>query len=188
MWQWKTFLTTLGALLSLAAAVIPTLYGVVWWITATAVLVLGALLIVQTGNRVHIAEVFQALSYGQKSRVITLCRLAVGAYALWTLVYVVHSVWWPYMLVVLPFMGMAIYWTAKSEEYRILHTKPTEKVEPTSDESFENRKRAKLGRDLLDAAGHPRVRVIGHAAIVGENSWESGDQFTVQVPPTGMGR
>lgn len=186
MWPWKNFLIPLGAALSLAAAVIPTLYGVAWWAVILTVLAVGSLVAVKAGDRVHIASVFKDLNSKQKDRVATLVRIAVGAHILWAMVYVVSSDWRIYLLAGLPILSLSVYGCARNEEYHIAHAKPEAKS--VEGGPFEDRTEVKKARALLDEAGHPRVRILEFKRIGEPDKGTGGQQIVVQIPTTGMGK
>lgn len=187
MWPWKNFLIPLGATLSLAAAVIPTLYGVAWWITALAIFAVGSIVAVKAGDRVHMADVFKTLKVEQKNRVANLIRLAVGAYVLWAIVYATNPDWKVWLLLALPVMAGIIYGGARNEEYHIAHA-PPEEEKPAVGQEFETRDAAKKARALIDFSGHPRVRILSVQSIGEPDKGTGGKQIEVQLPPTGMGK
>lgn len=187
MWPWKNYLIPLGAVLSLAVVVIPTLYGVAWWVTALAILVVGSVAIVKSGDRVHVAHVFKDMTTKQKARIATLVRIAVSAYVLWAVVYVAAPEWMAYLLAVLPILGLLIYGGARNEEYHIAHAKP-EDEEINSGETFEERSAIKKSRALLDSAGHPRVHILSFQRIGDPDKGTGGQQIEIQIPTTGMGK
>lgn len=187
MWPWKVYLTILGAVLSLAVAVIPTLYGVAWWITAPVILAIGSIVASKSSDRVYIADVFKDWKVDQKNRVATLIRIAVGVHVLWSIVYVVNPSWFIYLLVTLPIISGIIYGGARNEEYHIAHAKPDEE-KPAVGEAFEDRQAVKKARTLLDTAGHPRVRILSFKMIGDPTQNTGGKQIEVQIPTTGMGK
>lgn len=185
--SYKLFWSVFGGALCIASAVIPTLAGVTWWITALAVAIAGAIACMSIGSIVHIANMFKHLRYSQREQVSTLCRVAVGAYALWVILFVGQLGLWPVWAVSLIAIVGAVYWGCRFQEWRIVRVVAKEdKPQPSTVDAGTNSEDMQRGQRLLVRAGHPNVVVLNHEPIVDDDSGELiADQFLVRTPASG---
>jgi hypothetical protein len=185
--QWKAFWSALGAAVALAVAVIPTLYGVAWWITGIAILAAQLVLSAVAGSVIGQADVFDHLRLSQKDRITGFTRLGIGVYATWAGVYVVRPEQWVWWVLLLPVVSTGVYWCCKWVEYRITHEPP--KPEPVKDEAPEvdgDPEMIEKIKPVLRKAGHSGVRIISHEFITDDkNGTLVANQFLVQTPATG---
>lgn len=181
------FWSPFGGALAFACVVIHTFAGVAWQLTAIVVGVVGTALVIAVGNTVHTATMFKHLKCSQRDQIVTLCRIAVGAYILWTLLFVFRPLWWPIWLTALPVLVGSVYWGCRYQEWRIARMPeetPVPYMEPEKDPLDGNPDVRKARRLLLDA-GLPNMKVVSHQPVVDEEGEQTANQFVIRTTGTG---
>ena len=187
--EWKAFWSLFGASLSVVAAVIPTWMHVTWWITAAAAAVVSIVGMFFVDRIVHTADLFKPLDYDGKSRVVTFTRLGIGAYALWTVLYVLNPAMWIYLGLAMVGLVISVYWAARGVEWWVRRAKPKPVVEKTvvADAAYADVTIVQRFRPILDKAGHSRVRITRHMVVNDESGMREANQFLLQTPASGIG-
>lgn len=186
--SWKLFWGMFGASLSIAAAVVPTIMGVLWWVTVVAIVVIYIIVAIAVGNVVHSADMFHELKYAQREHLTVLVRLGVGIFATWAATLAAVPEWWPYLAPAMVIIVVATYWACRWEEWKL--NRPEREATPKPEEmtpaqQLANEPMVKKFRPILNRAGHPHVRVLGCEEIKNEDGQKTATQFLVQTPATG---
>jgi hypothetical protein len=188
--QWKMFWPIFGSSLSVAAAVIPTIYGVKWWITAVAIGTAGFIILASIGQVTRNTDMFHELPDRKIDRITALIRIAALAFIVWTLVFVCVPTFWIALSIAMPIICIATYWGCRGEEYWISRPKKkiveTNVVEVARINSVEDNPTVKKFRPILTKAGHPGVRIISSEEITDPDTGSQiARQLLVQTPATG---
>lgn len=184
--QYKTFWVIFGASLSLAGAVVPTLFRPAWWVTALGISAIYLAAMLSCSPVVQTADMFKYLTLVQKFMVTSFIRLGISTYVIWTALFVVRPELWVYWLVVLPFAAMAVYWGSRGVEYRIAHEKPREeKPVCESPATSGDQEMIDRFRPVLNKAGYHQVKVLRHEEVVEDDGTLAASQFLVQTPASG---
>lgn len=187
--------------MSVAVAVIPTVTGMasgalnmvtlgqrpvtipMWCIVALVVVVVAIGVCMTVDNVVHRATMFKPLEFSQRERIVFMTRLPVGAYALWSVLFLSTPGQWLLWAGLLIGIALATYLGCMGQEYvlnRPTAPKPIiEKIEEPTESKVEVDFKSALAR-----AGHPKVRIVSHTTVV-ENGEFIADQFRVQTPANG---
>lgn len=188
--QYKMFVPILGGVICLAGAIIPTLAGISLWVTATVVGIVSIVSVLSVSSIVGIAGVFSHLRFAQRSQIAALCRLAVGVYALWVLLFVFRPSMWAIWVIALCSIVATTYGVCRMQDWRIARAKPEEVVyKPPIINPLDANPDVRRARRLLSKAGHPNVRVIAHEVVIDEYIGEHiANQFLVRTPSNGSGK
>lgn len=184
--SWKMFWTLFGAVLSVGMAVVPMRFGVAWWEAIGIVVLVAAGTMLATGPVTRHATMFAELKHRQRGEIAAFTKLGVGAYALWSMLYIIRPESWIGWILFLPAVSVVIYWGTRGVEYKILHEKtpvpksaqpelPGPSGDPTAIGNF---------RDVLDIGDYSRVSILGHEEVMDDIGDLNADQFLIQIPPT----
>lgn len=185
--QWKMFWPVFGGSLAIATALVPAAFGVAWWLTVAIVVALSLIMLMSVGSIVHRADMFDQLKIAQRDRVTMLVRLPIGAYGLWTVLFVAVPQWWPQLSLAMALLLLATYWGCKAEEYWLTRPKKPapETPELTDAQVLAQNPTVRQFRPVLNRAGHAQVKITGHEPVTDESGTVVAQQFRVQTPATG---